>query len=149
MQRPGRSFEVAGIGGAASRTIGHRGKDWAVRSPGNPDARRPRRLPGASTAARVRPQRRWPRPNDMSDALREFIEARVPTEGLAAWGAQRADRSCVSKCHKKWLTSGQVEQTVSRLVVAAQNLARHDIEPLRLCWTFQHARVHLALRADG
>jgi hypothetical protein len=85
----------------------------------------------------------------MSDALREFIEARVPREGLAAWGAQRADRTFVSQCYKNWLTSAQVEQTVSRLAVAAQKLERQDIEPLRLCSTFEHARVHLALRTDG
>ena len=85
----------------------------------------------------------------MSDALKEFIEARVPREGLAAWGAQRADRTFLSQCYKSWLTSAQVEQTVSRLAIAAQNLAQRDGEPLRLCWTFEHARVHLALRADG
>jgi hypothetical protein len=85
----------------------------------------------------------------MSDALRNFIEAKVPTEGLAAWGAELANHTYTSQCYSNWFTPSQVEQTVKRLAIAAQNLAQHQIVPMRLCWTFEHARVLLALRDDG
>jgi hypothetical protein len=85
----------------------------------------------------------------MSDALRQFIETNVPKAGLAAWSAELADHTFTSQCYNNWFTRAQVEQTLKRLSVAAQNLAQHQIEPLRLCWTFEHARVLLALRGDG
>jgi hypothetical protein len=85
----------------------------------------------------------------MSDALRQFIEDKVPKPGLAAWGAELADHTFASQCYSTWFTPSQVEQTVKRLSIAAQNLAQHQITPLRLCWTFEHARVLLALRDDG
>lgn len=85
----------------------------------------------------------------MSDGLRKFIENHVPKDGLAAWGAQNADHTFTSQCYNNWFTPSQIEQTVKRLAIAAQNLAQHQIVPLRLCWTFEHARVLLALRDDG
>jgi len=85
----------------------------------------------------------------MSDVLREFVEVNVPKAGLAAWGAQLADHTFTSRCYNNWFTTTQVEQTVKRLAIAAQNLAQHQIVPSRLCWTFEHARVLLALRDDG
>lgn len=85
----------------------------------------------------------------MSDALRKFIEENVPKAGLAAWGAQLGDRTFTSHCYNKSFTPTQVEQTVKRLAIAAQNLAQHQIVPLRLCWTFEQARILLALRDDG
>ena len=85
----------------------------------------------------------------MSDALRKFIEVNVPKAGLVAWGAQLADSTFTSQCYNNWFTPAQVEQIVNRLATAAQNLAQHEIEPMRLCWKFEHARIHLALRDDG
>ncbi len=85
----------------------------------------------------------------MSDTLGNFIEANVPKAGLAAWGAQLPDRTFASQCYNNWFTTTQVEQTVKRLSIAAQNLAQHQIVPLRLCWIFEHARILLALRDDG
>ena len=72
-----------------------------------------------------------------------------PLPGLAAWGARLADRSLVSGCCMDWFTSAQVEQALSRMALAAENLGQHGIHPARLCWVFEHARVHLARRPDG
>ncbi|MGZ4963958.1 MAG: hypothetical protein ACXWKG_05570 [Limisphaerales bacterium] len=85
----------------------------------------------------------------MSDAIRQFIEEKVPKTGLVAWGAELADHTFASHCYGPWFTTTQVEHTVKRLSIAAQNLAQHQIVPLRLCWTFEHARMLLALRDDG
>lgn len=85
----------------------------------------------------------------MSEALRKFIDENVPKAGLAAWGALLGDRTFKSQSYNNWFTASQIEQTVRRLTIAAQNLAQHQIVPLRLCWTFEHARVHLAVRDDG
>lgn len=85
----------------------------------------------------------------MSDAIRNFIEANVPKAGLVAWGARFADCTFGSQCYNNWFTSAQVEQTLNRLATAAKNLGQYDIEPMRLCWTFEHALIYMAFRADS
>jgi hypothetical protein len=35
------------------------------------------------------------------------------------------------------------------LALAADSLGYHGIQPTRLCWVFEHSRIHLALRRDG
>ena len=42
-----------------------------------------------------------------------------------------------------------VEIGAARLALAADGLGYHGIQPVRLCWVFEHARIHLALRRDG
>ena len=85
----------------------------------------------------------------MKETLKEFVEARLPLAGLVAWGARLPDRTLASQCLNGWFTPKQVEQVVTRLALAAENLNSHGIQPARLCWIFEHARIHLALRADG
>lgn len=85
----------------------------------------------------------------MKETLKKFVESRLPLEGLAAWGARLPDRTLASQCLNGWFTPRQVEQAVTRLALAAESLNSHGIQPVRLCWVFEHARIHLALRADG
>ena len=40
-------------------------------------------------------------------------------------------------------------KALSRLALAADSLGYHGIQPARLCWVFERARIHLALRQDG
>ena len=49
----------------------------------------------------------------------------------------------------RWFAPAQVEQALSRLALAADSLGYHGIQPARLCWVFEHSRIHLALRRDG
>jgi hypothetical protein len=42
-----------------------------------------------------------------------------------------------------------VGQSLSRLVLSADGLSYHGIQPTRVCWVFEHTRLHLALRSDG
>ncbi len=85
----------------------------------------------------------------MNELLRELLARRLPLEGVAAWSARLPDRTVVSHCFTDWFTARQVEQALTRLALAVGSLAYHQVKPARLCWRFEHARVHLALRPDG
>ena len=85
----------------------------------------------------------------MKDTLQDFLDRNLPLPGLAACSVRLADRTFVSRCYSDWFTSAQVEQALSRLALAADSLGYHGIQPTRLCWVFEHTRVHLALRNDG
>ena len=85
----------------------------------------------------------------MKDTLQDFLERNLPLPGVAAYSARLADRSFVSRCYSDWFTTAQVEQALSRLALAADSLGYHGIQPVRLCWVFEHTRIHLALRRDG
>jgi hypothetical protein len=85
----------------------------------------------------------------MNDALQAFLDHNLPLPGVAACSVRLADRTYVNRCYGDWFTSAQVEQALSRLALAADSLGYHGIQPTRLCWVFEHSRIHLALRPDG
>jgi hypothetical protein len=85
----------------------------------------------------------------MNEALQAFLDHNLPLPGVAAYSARLADRTFVSHCYNDWFTAAQVEQVLSRLALAADSLGYHGIQPARLCWVFEHNRIHLALRRDG
>ena len=85
----------------------------------------------------------------MSAALQTFLDRNLPLPGVAAYSARLTDRSFVNHCYTDWFTATQVEQALSRLALAADSLGYHGIQPTRLCWVFEHSRIHLALRRDG
>jgi hypothetical protein len=85
----------------------------------------------------------------MSRALQDFLDPRLPLPGVAAWVARLADHSLVHEAFADWFTQQQLEQMLTRIVLAAENLARHQIQPVQICWVFEHARIHLAARPDG
>jgi len=85
----------------------------------------------------------------MKDTLQDFLDRNLPLPGVAACSARLADRTFVSRCYSDWFAIAQVEQALSRLALAADSLGYHGIQPARLCWVFEHTRIHLALRRDG
>ena len=85
----------------------------------------------------------------MNGPLEDFLGERLPFPGLAAWSARLADRTVASHCYSDWFAGKQAEQTLGRLVLAADSLGKHRILPVRLCWVFEHARIFLGLRHDG
>ena len=85
----------------------------------------------------------------MTETLPAFLDRNLPLPGVAACSTRLADRTFVSRCYSDWFTVAQVEQAVSRLALAADSLGYHGIQPARLCWVFEHTRIHLALRRDG
>ena len=85
----------------------------------------------------------------MKAVLQNFLDRNLPLPGIAAYSARLVDRTFVSRCYGDWFTTAQVEQALSRLALAADSLGYHGIQPNRLCWVFEHSRVHLGLRRDG
>jgi len=85
----------------------------------------------------------------MKEVLQAFLDRNLPLPGVAACSVRLSDRSFVSRCYSDWFTAAQVEQALSRLALAADSLSYHGIQPTRLCWVFEHSRIHLALRRDG
>jgi hypothetical protein len=85
----------------------------------------------------------------MKDRLQDFLDRNLPLPGVAACSVRLADRRCVSRCYGEWFAAEQVEQAVNQLALAAAGLGPYGIKPTRLCWVFEHARVHVALRGDG
>ena len=82
----------------------------------------------------------------MKEALQALIERNLPLPRVAACSARLADRTYVTHCYGDWFSTAQVEQALSRLALAADSLGYHGIQPVRLCWVFEHTRIHLALR---
>jgi hypothetical protein len=85
----------------------------------------------------------------MKEKLQDFLRQRMPLPGVAAWSARLPDHTVLSHCYAQWFSTEQVEQTLTRLALSADGLSYHGIQPVRLCWSFDHARIHLALRRDG
>ena len=85
----------------------------------------------------------------MKQVIQDFLAPRLPLPGVVAWGARLADRSVLSHCYSDWFTAPQVEEALGRLTLAAESLSQHGIQPIRLCWVFEHARIQLARRGDG
>ena len=85
----------------------------------------------------------------MKEALQDFLSRRLPLPGVAAWGARLSDRTVLSHAYSDWFSEQQLEQSLTRLALAADGLGYHGIQPVRLCWVFEHTRIHLALHRDG
>ena len=85
----------------------------------------------------------------MKKVLEDFLDGNLPLPGVAACSARLADRTFVSRCYSDWFTAAQVEQALNRLALAANSLGYHGIQPARLCWVFERARIYLALRRDA
>ncbi|MSU58164.1 MAG: hypothetical protein EXS35_08290 [Pedosphaera sp.] len=85
----------------------------------------------------------------MKSALQELIGRWLPMPGVAAWAARQADGEAVFDSYTDWFAPAQIEQTFGSVLLAAKSLTRHRIQPLRLCWVFDHARIHFATRSDG
>jgi hypothetical protein len=85
----------------------------------------------------------------MNSSVEQFLAARLPFPGLVAWGARLPDRTAASQSYVDWLPVSRTEQVLARLILAADSLQYHQIEPVRLCWTFEHLRFRLGLRPDG
>ncbi len=85
----------------------------------------------------------------MKPQIQEFLSRRLPVPGVAAWGIRFADRELANHCYNDWFNARQIEQLMPRLTLFIENLAQHRIEPARLSWVFERARILLALRKDS
>ncbi len=85
----------------------------------------------------------------MNAELQQFLAARLPFPGLAAWSVRLPDRTLSSQSYVKWLPGSRAEQILHRLALAAEGLAPHQLQAERLCWNFEQVRLHLALGKEG
>jgi hypothetical protein len=85
----------------------------------------------------------------VKDILQEFFDRHLPLPSVGACSVRLGDRSYVTRCDGSSFTAAQVEKALGRLALAADGLGYHGIQSTRLCWVFQHTRIHLALRRDG
>lgn len=85
----------------------------------------------------------------MSASLQQLLDAQLPLPGVTAWAVRMPDFAVGQQTFAEWFSPDQVAQFLGRMTQAIENLRRHHLEALRLCWVFEHARVHLAARPDG
>ena len=78
----------------------------------------------------------------------EFVKKHMPITGLAACAARFPDGMIVHHCFNRWLQPAQIRQAMGRLVTGPEILSRHQLDPVRMSWAFEHLRVHLGLRPD-
>lgn len=84
----------------------------------------------------------------MSPVFEQFFAQRLAFPGLAGWGARLPDDTLARQSSAAWLTPGQADRGLARLILAAEVFKQHNLNPQRLCWVFDQVRVFLALRAD-
>lgn len=82
-------------------------------------------------------------------ALQQLLDQQLPLPGVAAWAVRMPDLAVGQESFGDWFSADQVALFLDCMIQAVENLRRHHLEPSRLCWTFEHARVHLAVRPDG
>jgi hypothetical protein len=85
----------------------------------------------------------------MKEALQALLDRNLPLPGVGACSARLTDRSYVTRCYGDGFSPAQAEQVLSRVALAADSLGYHGIQPARVCWVFEHGRIHLALHQDG
>lgn len=86
----------------------------------------------------------------MSEAVKEFLAARMNLPGLVAWGARISPGEFASQSQHNWLNTTRLERTHQELTAAAQRLAsQHQLSASSLCWVFEHMRIYFAARQDG
>ena len=85
----------------------------------------------------------------MIQDLQEFLTQRLTDNSVVAWGVRFSSVKSFVQNQKDWFTSEQVEQMIHQLVLAANNLTFHRIDPVRLCWVYDRIRIFLAFRPDN
>jgi hypothetical protein len=85
----------------------------------------------------------------VKEAITDLLCRRLPLPGVVAWTVRLADRSLIHQSYNDWFNDTQLAEIITRISLAADGFGYHGIQPLRLCWVFEHARIYLALRPDG
>ncbi len=81
--------------------------------------------------------------------LERFVAERLPFTGLAAWCARLPDRTIAGHSYVPWLSMAQLEQIFARITPTLDGLQQDQRQPVRLCWTFEQLRLHLAAWIGG
>jgi hypothetical protein len=85
----------------------------------------------------------------VNEVLQQFWESQLPVPGLLGWGVFFANGAFQSGCSGETFAPAQIEQLMKRMLAASKSLQENGIQPLRLCWVFEHARLYLVKRKDA
>jgi len=69
--------------------------------------------------------------------------------GAAAWCVCTPERTYEHHCYTDWFKPAQLEAVVAKLAGAFEGLRRRQVEPVQVCWVFEHAKLFLAQRPNG
>ena len=69
--------------------------------------------------------------------------------GAAAWCICTAAHAFEHHAYTDWFKPTQLEAMMLKLAGAMEGLRQRQIEPVQMCWVFEHARLFLVARADG
>ena len=85
----------------------------------------------------------------MKEPFKRWLSEHARARGVHACGVRFPDRECVSHAREDGMTSDQLRDIWHSLADAAAPLASKHAAGQRQRWSFEHARVHVARRADG
>jgi hypothetical protein len=81
--------------------------------------------------------------------IQNFIMARFPIPGLAAYSVHSPVAAIESQCLSKSLYAGTADQMLVRVIKNGRALLPSGGRPANYCWTFEAHQVFVAIRADG
>lgn len=84
----------------------------------------------------------------MTQKIQSLLDDQLASGKIVAWGVWHSSARVQVNCHPEWFAEAQVQETMHRIVRAANELSHHRIQPVRLCWVFDRTRIHLAIRPD-
>jgi glycine cleavage system pyridoxal-binding protein P len=85
----------------------------------------------------------------MKELLQRWLADHTLFPGVLACGARLPNRDCVVQSHSDQITADQLREIWLALGEVPQQLGALRGETHHLHWAFEHANIHLALRADG
>jgi hypothetical protein len=87
--------------------------------------------------------------SDMSDMVQNFIMARFPIAGMAAYSVHSSDQVLQSQSLSRSLYAATTEQMLASVVKNGLALLPPGGRPAHYCWTFEAHQVFVAVRTDG
>ena len=85
----------------------------------------------------------------MNDIIQNFIMARFPIVGLAAYSVHSAKTLLCCQCLSKSVYAATTEQMLTSIVINGGTLLPSGGRPAHYCWTFEGHQVYVAVRPDG
>ncbi len=85
----------------------------------------------------------------MSDTLANFLAARLPIGGLAAYSVHQNNHVLEAQCLSKSMYSTGAEEMLGSVVQTGRTLLPPGDCAAQYCWTFEAHRVYVAARPDG
>ena len=84
----------------------------------------------------------------MREVCEEFLLARLPLPGTAAYALGLPDGSVTQRGFNRWLNPPQVQLVFGELADTFALLRQQQIAASRLTWVFEHLQVMFRLRPD-